>query len=91
MDSVIYRSWLIEATQHLSGYTYRCYATLLGNFSSSEVYSSPESAISAAQGWVDQMLASEAVKHCHTIFQSGQLAPEDLHSIEEIILNTLLR
>jgi hypothetical protein len=91
MDSVIYRSWLIEATQQPSGYTFRCYASLPGNYSSPEVYSSPESAIDAAQGWVDQTLASKAVQHCHTIFQAGQLAIEDLLSIEEIILGTVLR
>jgi hypothetical protein len=91
MDSVIYRSWLIEATQQPSGYTFRCYASLPGDYSSPEVYSSPESAIDAAQGWVDQTLASKAVQHCHTIFQAGQLAIEDLLSIEEIILGTVLR
>jgi hypothetical protein len=91
MDSVIYRSWLIEATQQPSGYTFRCYASLPGNHSSPEVYSSPESAIIAAQGWIDQTLASKAVQHCHTIFQTGQLAIEDLLSIEEIILDTVLR
>jgi hypothetical protein len=91
MDSVIYRSWLIEATQQSSGYTFRCYASLPGNYSSPEVYSSPESAIDAAQGWIDQTLASKAVEHCRTIFQAGQLAIEDLLSIEEIILDTVLR
>ncbi len=89
MDSVIYRSWLIEATQQRSGYQFRCYDDLAGSFSSSEIYSSPESAIVAAQGWIDQTLASKAVQHCHSIFQTGQLAIEDLLSMEEMILSTL--
>jgi hypothetical protein len=89
MDSVIYRSWLIETTHQPSGYTFRCYTSLPGNLSSPEVYPSSEGAIIAAQRWIDQTLASQAVQHCRSIFQTGQLAIEDLLSMEEIILSTV--
>jgi hypothetical protein len=89
MDSVIYRSWLIEATQQHSAYQFQCYDSLAGNFSSPQTYPSPESAIEAAQEWIDQTLASKAVQHCRSLFQTGQLAIEDLLSMEEIILSTL--
>ncbi len=91
MEPVLYRGWLIESTDQFSGYSFCCYRSTLEERPDNldARYETPQQAILAAKSCIDRRIAQQAVSHCYSLFQTGQLAIEDFVPIERIILNTL--